>query len=174
MKTIIAGIRTLRSYSPVELAITVSGFRPTEIVSGGAEGADRLGEYWAKIHEIPIKRFPADWAKHGKAAGPIRNREMAQYADALVAIWDGESRGTKNMIDEARKRGIKVHVHLVSKARYQPSIPVRQDARKTNPAAQPCQTCKHSNCKDRGPGYCAEIEQDVKGWFTGCIRWKAR
>lgn len=62
---------------------------------------------------MPVERFPADWDRRGRAAGRIRNREMAKHADALIAVWDGESRGTANMILEAHRAGLKVYVHLV-------------------------------------------------------------
>jgi hypothetical protein len=70
----------------------------TEIVSGGARGVDRLGERYARKRGLPCKVFPAQWAKYGKSAGPIRNAEMAKYTDYGVAVWDGVSRGTANMI----------------------------------------------------------------------------
>ena len=80
-----------------------------EIVSGGSGNIDKLGERWAQFSGCEaVTVFPADWSKHGKAAGPIRNRQMAEYADALVLIWDGESRGSKNMLEEATKRGLRV------------------------------------------------------------------
>lgn len=105
MKTIIAGCRDFSDYKL--LKEKVDWYRKdheiTEIVSGTASGADQMGEDYAINHDIPIKEFPADWDKHGKAAGPIRNRQMAEYADCLIAVWDGESRGTKNMIDEMNK-----------------------------------------------------------------------
>ena len=72
------------------------------IVSGGASGADKLGERYASEHRIPIEVHSAMWDKFGKSAGPLRNKEMAEVADAVIAFWDGESRGTKNMIDCAR------------------------------------------------------------------------
>lgn len=81
-----------------------------EIVSGGAKGADRLGEFYAIDRDFSISRFPADWEKHGKRAGYLRNQEMAEYADILIAFWDGQSRGTKHMIDIATERGLIVHV----------------------------------------------------------------
>lgn len=85
---------------------------PIEVVSGGAKGADNLGEYWAnRRHNTKATVFKADWDKHGKAAGPIRNAQMAEYADALIAFWDGKSKGTKNMIDTALKEGLEVHVY---------------------------------------------------------------
>jgi hypothetical protein len=85
----------------------------TEVVSGCAMGADRHGESWADDLGIPIQRYPADWRANGKAAGPIRNRQMAECAEALIVAWDGASRGTKNMIMEAKRRGLRVHIHRV-------------------------------------------------------------
>ena len=111
MKTIVAGSRTVRDPAIVEDAIRRSGFSITEVVSGACRGADLMGEDWAFANGIPIKRFPADWDHDGKAAGPIRNAQMADYAEALIAVWDGVSRGTKNMIREARKRGLKVYIY---------------------------------------------------------------
>lgn len=82
----------------------------TIIVTGCCRGADALGERYAKEHGIPVKRFPADWLQYGKAAGPIRNRDMAEYASegegVLVAFWDGKSRGTASMIRLAEKYGL--------------------------------------------------------------------
>lgn len=71
----------------------------TEVVSGTAKGADRLGERWADLKDIPIKRFPADWDKYGKRAGHIRNKRMAKYADEAIIFWDGESKGAKDMME---------------------------------------------------------------------------
>lgn len=87
-----------------------------EIISGTAKGADKLGEIFAVKHNIKIKRFPADWNTYGKRAGYIRNEQMAKYAisddnyGVLIAFWDGESRGTKHMINLANKHGLKVYV----------------------------------------------------------------
>jgi hypothetical protein len=106
VKVIVAGSRDIADFAAVSLAIESSGFAITEIVSGAAKGVDTLGERWASENGVAIKRFPANWAEHGKAAGPIRNREMARYGDALVAIWDGVSNGTQNMIDEAVRAGL--------------------------------------------------------------------
>tara|TARA_R100000781_G_scaffold52181_1_gene34280 strand:+ start:2588 stop:2953 length:366 start_codon:yes stop_codon:yes gene_type:complete len=121
MKLIIAGSRDITDYGVVENAMQmlimdslIEGFMPiTEVVSGTARGADRLGELWATVHNIPIKRMPANWAHHGKRAGYIRNSEMAMYADALIALWDGKSRGTGHMIDLAHQYNIPVHIHKV-------------------------------------------------------------
>ena len=68
-------------------------------ICGEAKGADSLGKKWAEENNIEVKNYPADWDKNGKAAGHIRNEEMAQESDFIVAFWDGKSKGTKNMID---------------------------------------------------------------------------
>ncbi len=108
MKTIIAGSR---SFSDYELLRSVCDeYEITEIVSGTARGADLLGEQYGKEKGIPIKRCPADWNKWGKRAGFLRNVQMAEYGERLIAFWDGESSGTKMMIDEARKRRLEVRV----------------------------------------------------------------
>src|SRR5512144_764327 len=70
-----------------------------QILSGGAPGADALGERYANERDYHIMKFRAGWDKHGKKAGPMRNEEMAQRADALIAFWDGVSPGTRNMIE---------------------------------------------------------------------------
>ncbi len=113
MKVIVAGSRTITDPQVIAAAINHSGFRITEVVSGCARGVDQLGEAWARSQHIPVKQFPANWDQHGKRAGYLRNEQMSRYADALVAIWDGISSGTKHMIDSARERGLKVYVHLM-------------------------------------------------------------
>jgi predicted Rossmann fold nucleotide-binding protein DprA/Smf involved in DNA uptake len=90
---------------PVYTVITPPAPYLTEIVSGKARGIDQLGEAWARARDIPIAPFPADWKKHKKAAGPIRNREMAAYADGALVLWDGKSRGSKNMYETMRGLG---------------------------------------------------------------------
>lgn len=113
MKTIIAGSRTCVSMNHLVEAIKRINWTPTTIISGAAKGADALGEQWALENSVPIKQFKPDWIKYGKAAGPIRNRGMAESADALIVLWDGKSSGTKNMIETARKLELKVYVHLI-------------------------------------------------------------
>lgn len=125
MKVIIAGSRTIKDIKLIEDAICESGWflEINEVVSGGQKswdqetglwiGADWLGEVWAIQHFIIVKSFNADWKFLGRKAGPIRNQQMADYADALIAIWDGKSRGTKDMIDRATKKGLKVYVKRV-------------------------------------------------------------
>jgi hypothetical protein len=112
MKVIVAGSRGITESTLVARAIQTSGFYVTELVSGGAKGADRLGEAYAKQHGIPVRQFIPNWGT-GRGAGMKNNSDMANYADALVAIWDGQSRGTKNMIERMRKMNKPVHVVLM-------------------------------------------------------------
>lgn len=118
LKVIITGSRTITDYSDVHNAMEFSKFIPTEIVSGGAYGVDSLGEKWAVAQNTKVTKFNADWDQYGKDAGPIRNKQIADYADALVAIWDGESRGTLNMINEAHKNGLKIFIYMPSPNKY--------------------------------------------------------
>jgi hypothetical protein len=83
-----------------------------EVVSGTANGADKLGEQFARFMGYPIKQFPPNWDEFGKAAGHIRNKEMGEYGDALIAFWDKSSKGTGGMIDIATKLNLKVKVHI--------------------------------------------------------------
>jgi len=101
MRCIIAGSRTYR-HCDIDQIIKDSGFVVTEVVSGHAQGIDRLGEAWARVHGIPLKIIPY-LSEYGRAGGPMRNKQMAEYADVLIAIWDGKSRGTQNMISEMQK-----------------------------------------------------------------------
>lgn len=99
MKIIIAGGRDFNNYEMLEQEINKLQLNITEIISGGAKGADYLGQLYAQKYNIPLKIFKAEWELYGKAAGPIRNKQMGNYADYLIAFWDGQSKGTKNMIN---------------------------------------------------------------------------
>lgn len=114
MKVIIAGSRNIDDYKLVVDTIQASGYSVTEVVSGCAVGPDRLGERWARANNIPVKEMPADWMKHGESAGPRRNRDMAEYADAAIIIWDGQSRGTRNMIENMIRRKKPYHIGMTS------------------------------------------------------------
>ena len=116
IRIIIAGSRSFDNYDKlckeVDEFISMQMFfaglgayksKEVEIVSGGARGADKLGERYAKEHNLRLKIFPADWDKYGKRAGYIRNTEMAEYANCLIAFWDGKSKGTAHMIVLAPK-----------------------------------------------------------------------
>jgi hypothetical protein len=83
MKTIIAGSLTLTDPCILQYAIRDSGFHVTELVSGGTPGVDTLAEQWEEQNGIPFTRFPADWKRYGRRAGPVRNKEMAEYAEKL-------------------------------------------------------------------------------------------
>lgn len=111
MKVIIAGSRQIIDYQIVVDALINANFVVTQVVSGTARGVDKLGEQWAIKNNIPIKRFPANWDRYGKSAGYIRNEQMAEYAEGLVAIWNGYSKGTGHMIDLARKHKLVVYIH---------------------------------------------------------------
>jgi YspA, cpYpsA-related SLOG family len=101
MKLIIAGSRTLspdpKSIYECIYYLHKVPFLIDEIISGGAKGVDTYANYFAKEYDLQFKEFPADWEKYGKSAGYIRNKQMAEYADALFLIWDGESKGSGNM-----------------------------------------------------------------------------
>jgi hypothetical protein len=115
MKTIIAGTRTIHDFKVVAVAIEASGFAITEVLCGEAAGVDTLGAVWARNREIPVRYFEPDWNAHGKAAGPIRNREMAEQADALILVWDGKSKGSRSMLAEAKKHGLKIYQHIIER-----------------------------------------------------------
>lgn len=102
MKVIIAGSRNFNNYDFLQTKINELKLNITEIICGEARGADSLGKQYGINHNIPIKSFPAEWDKYGKSAGYIRNKEMAKYADYLIAFWDGQSRGTNHMINIMR------------------------------------------------------------------------
>jgi YspA, cpYpsA-related SLOG family len=82
------------------------------VIWGGAPGVDMLGYRWAKEHNVPATLFSADWTL-GRSGGVRRNVEMAKHAEGLIAIWNGRSPGTRHMIEEARRRGLKIYVHVV-------------------------------------------------------------
>jgi hypothetical protein len=120
LRCIIAGSRFLKDNHILYEAIASSGFTITEVVSGAARGADQMGEEWARSNGIPITRFPAEWEKYGKGAGHKRNAQMGEYAKqangGLIAVWHEGSRGTSNMIKQAVKLGLKIHVHVFDPA----------------------------------------------------------
>lgn len=130
MKTIIAGSRDFTDYDEVVLAIKNSGIDITEVVCGKAPGVDSLGERWAKENNIPVAPFPALWddlyvpgavvrtnRKTGRpynvVAGFQRNQRMADYADALIAVWRDKTPGTADMIRRSTVMHRIVHVHTV-------------------------------------------------------------
>jgi len=118
-RLIVAGSRDFKNYEQLKQKCDslLSQKRLTHsivIVSGTARGADQLGERYAAERGYRVERFPADWDRDGIAAGPIRNSQMAAHADALVAFWDGKSRGTKDMIEKAKERNLLLRVFRIS------------------------------------------------------------
>lgn len=109
-KIIIAGCRDFNNYESakkcLDMCLPALLLDNIEIVSGGATGADALGERYAIENGYKLTRFTADWDRFGKAAGPIRNEQMAIYANYLIAFWDGASNGTGDMVNRAKRRGI--------------------------------------------------------------------
>jgi hypothetical protein len=117
-KVIIAGSRKLPAGTDWRTVHTMidcmaEGIDISEVVCGCAIGVDDIGRRWAEDHGITVVEFPANWDLHGRSAGPIRNRLMADYADSLIAVWDGESKGTQNMIDTMKKLGKTVKMSLI-------------------------------------------------------------
>lgn len=115
-KVIVAGSRNFENYALLKntmdalLKIRMEQGEEIAIVCGEARGADALGKRYASERGLAVLSFPADWRRFGKKAGVIRNRQMAEAANACVCFWDGESRGTANMIEEARRRGLPLRV----------------------------------------------------------------
>ena len=118
-KIIIAGSRKFNDYEYLKKSIDwlLSGEpycvneKPIEIVSGTANGADKLGERYAKEYGYLVKQFPASWNEYGKSAGYIRNKQMAEYADICCVFWDGKSKGSQHMINLAKECGLNVFVY---------------------------------------------------------------
>jgi len=114
LKVIVAGSRNFDDYETLKSVCDYIIGNPeikVELISGNANGADKLGEKYAMEKKYELKIFKADWDKHGKKAGHIRNKEMGEYGNLLIAFWDGKSKGTKNMIDIAKKKGMSSMVY---------------------------------------------------------------
>lgn len=103
MKIIIAGSRGVTSYNAICEAVTKSGFKINCVVSGTANGPDKLGEHWASEHNAAVLRMPADWERYKKAAGYMRNSNMGDIADGAVIVWDGKSKGSIHMMNVMKK-----------------------------------------------------------------------
>ena len=100
MRVVIAGSRHFNDYDLLKerCDFYLQGHHVDAILCGECRGADLLGKRYAEERGIPVESYPADWDKYGRAAGQIRNKQMADHADCLIAFWDGESKGTKGMI----------------------------------------------------------------------------
>ena len=84
----------------------------TEIVSGGARGVDTSAKEYALAHRIKLTEFLPEYSKYGRGAPLRRNITIIEYADLVLAFWDGKSRGTKYVIDNCKKRGVPVKVYV--------------------------------------------------------------
>jgi len=112
MKVIICGGRNINEYD-IDKVVNNSGFKITTLICGMAKGVDSLGYMWAMKNNIHIIKYYPDWNKYGAGAGPIRNKEMVNNADGVIAIWDEISRGTKSTITLAKKKGIPVYIERI-------------------------------------------------------------
>lgn len=116
IRMIVCGGRDFADYSYFVSCMDrlLSYYKSIRLVSGHASGADHFAERYAAERRIEIEIFPAEWKKYGRAAGPIRNRAMLDYAKETVpevaAFWDGKSKGTKDMLKHAKAAGAKIHI----------------------------------------------------------------
>lgn len=117
IRIIIAGSRTFSDYNLLKCysdsVLQEFDLSKIVIICGGAKGADQLATKYAEEHNLELKVVPPDWALFGKAAGFVRNAAMVEYADVLIAFWNGKSKGTEHVIDLAKLRGLKTHVRYV-------------------------------------------------------------
>lgn len=112
----IVGSRDFTNYNVLKIAISDvfyknDAFKIKEIVSGGAKGADSLGDRFAKENDIPIKLFLPDWDKYGKSAGFRRNQLIVGNCDVVFAFWDGKSKGTQHSINIAKELGVSIVIY---------------------------------------------------------------
>lgn len=113
MKLIIAGSRGITNHGTLARSIEAIGTKPTKIIIGNAKGVDAIAENYAAIKEIPCEVIDAPWDQYGRPAGQIRNDRITNEADALLAIWDGQSSGTRTLITMMNKKNKPVFLHLV-------------------------------------------------------------
>lgn len=117
-RVVIAGCRNYNNYNEAReyIDFCISEIRKNYtliFVSGGCSGADLIGERYAAENNFELERYPADWKKYGRGAGPKRNEQMARVADYVICFWDGESRGTKSMIKCAEKFNKPVKIKMI-------------------------------------------------------------
>lgn len=107
VKIAIVGSRDITNYAMLEkiLNSVIRDKSRVCIVSGGARGVDALAKRYAKMNGTKYKEFPANWDLYGKKAGAIRNSQIVEYSDAVIAFWDGKSKGTKDTINKTVKAG---------------------------------------------------------------------
>lgn len=115
MKLLVAGSREYTDYNRIKSLLDkiVSEYNIDTIISGTARGADRLGERYAREHNLNLEQYPADWDRYGKSAGYIRNKVMVEQADVLLALWKDRSPGTGHTIELAKKKGIQRFIVMI-------------------------------------------------------------
>lgn len=121
-RVVIAGCRDYKNYEQakefIDLCLSeIKNQDEVVIVSGCASGADAIGERYAKENGMKVEKYPAEWKKYGRRAGPMRNEKMAKICDCVICFWDEESKGTKSMIDQAKKYGKQVKIKIIEKMR---------------------------------------------------------
>jgi len=114
MKVVICGSRDLENYQLVEEAVSRSGFSISTVLSGGSRGVDRLGITFACNHHHLVQVYMPEWERLGKRAGIVRNRKMVEAAEAVIAVWNGKSLGTRSLIELAFRHTLPCFVLLVN------------------------------------------------------------
>ncbi len=117
-RVIVAGCRNYNNYEEAKefIEICISKIRKEFtliFVSGCCSGADMMGELFAKENGFEIERFPAEWEKYGKSAGPKRNKQMSEIGDYFICFWDGNSKGTKSMIELAKSQNKPIKIKKI-------------------------------------------------------------
>lgn len=159
MKTIICGGRDHSDYTMLLRAIATCPWKITSVFSGKAPGADALGERWAMENGAAVTPFPANWGRYGRRAGPLRNAEMLEGgAEAVLALWNGLSTGTKDMIDKARRKGLRVHVVMQEVSHDADVVPPLYSA-----SSRDVKAMKEEKEKLRAAGY---PNQDVRQFLV--------
>ena len=117
-RIVIAGTRDFSNYDVERVFIDacVAEFINDNVIilSGCCKGADKLGETYAEEHGLDIESYPAQWKQYGKRAGVVRNRKMVEAADFIICFWDGKSKGTKNMIECAKRLNKPIKIMMIS------------------------------------------------------------
>lgn len=115
MKIAVVGSRGFKNYYHLEMNLNEFkwDWEYITIVSGGAKGADELAKKYAIDNNVPFIEVPADWNSLGKAAGAIRNGRMVDMVEVVLAFWDGESKGTRDMINKTLSKNKELHVYPV-------------------------------------------------------------
>jgi hypothetical protein len=111
MRVIIGGSKSVSSPEAMDEAIARSGFAITSVITGNSRGADTLAAAWARTHGIPVEVVIPDWHSYGGRADHIRNAEIVARAHGCIVVWDGFSRGTAGLIDEAKRRALPLLIY---------------------------------------------------------------